>query len=896
MQNINFLMPLKGTSTKTFNYDGAWNLKKNYQAGKYFKGFEIPVNNLEEFYDLLKENQNYNVFMIHGGFIDGIDLNNMHRKKRGDEPTIVNRPVHLFCLDVDGYKGNLKEFMRELPEPFKQASFIYQYSSSFALTSPHTILKCHIFFWLEKPVYNNEIKDWIKSFNEFKNWGRVIDYSVLNAAQPLYIQKRICEGAPDPIPEDKFIGFINKCINLECLPMQAESRGETLPIPKSTDSFDLKASVEKILKEESYHDEIRSLALSLANNKIPRKIIKSLIEGAMNSAAVKDDRWQDRFNDIDRAIESAFGIVKNLSLDEVIDWILATDSKEVRIGYASKLLGLSPLDKTTAIKEVCAKIGCGLADAKRELKLAEQEAALESQKTMREAISIERKMNGIHEIEINATNSSEVVYRINKILSESKKDPNVFIIGGCLAKVSLGVPKTIRQISKKNELGIDYPKIPIIIPYRKPFYSLQHRIQQDVIFQDGSGKDIEPSIKIIHEVGQAEYNGFKPLSGIVENPFINHNWSLIQKEGYDERTGLFTMLHHKLKIKKMHPKDAWNYLAETVFDEFPFASDLDLAVAIGCMLTCAMRPTISADTAGMPGFGIVSPTQSSGKTTLAQLISNSIFNRPIASTSWTHDEEELGKHLLAILQEGHSCVIFDNIQQGASVKSERLSTAMSSDVFSGRQLGENKNVEVPSSVIWMFTGNGISFVGDFATRIYPINLNPKMADPNTRKFKRDDIGQWAMDNRKHIISAVLSLVIAGKDEPEMESGSRFKLWDKFVRRPIYKVSKIDINEAVLINQKSDPDKLVKDNLLSQLFDTFNTDKFTTKDIIKRAFGAFESGDTDLGDALTDFVGDKAKNSKSLGRFLSSIVGGVFGNLMLEKTTSNMVYWNIKEVV
>ena len=71
MQNINFLMPLKGTSTKTFNYDGAWDLKKNYQAGKYFKGFEIPVNNLEEFYDLLKENQNYNVFMIHGGFIDG---------------------------------------------------------------------------------------------------------------------------------------------------------------------------------------------------------------------------------------------------------------------------------------------------------------------------------------------------------------------------------------------------------------------------------------------------------------------------------------------------------------------------------------------------------------------------------------------------------------------------------------------------------------------------------------------------------------------------------------------------------------------------------------------------------------------------------------------------------
>ena len=46
--------------------------------------------------------------MIHGAIIDGTDKQNMIRRKRSDhkdglKPTITDRNLSLFCLDVDGF-------------------------------------------------------------------------------------------------------------------------------------------------------------------------------------------------------------------------------------------------------------------------------------------------------------------------------------------------------------------------------------------------------------------------------------------------------------------------------------------------------------------------------------------------------------------------------------------------------------------------------------------------------------------------------------------------------------------------------------------------------------------------------------------------------------------------
>lgn len=890
MVKINFLVPKRGTATKTFAFEnGDWILKEQYKAGKFFKGFEIEVKDLQESFEIIKDNQEHPCFMIHGAIIDGVDKSNMIRRKRSDhpdglKPTLTDRNLSLLCLDVDGFKGDMEKFISQLPEPFHTADYIYQYSSSYGLTSKPGELKCHLFFWLDKPVHNLDIREWIKGYGI-----SAIDPSVLTAAQPIYIQKRICNGAPDPV--ENFLGQVKKEGNLKWVPEAINKNQSRKSASKS--EFDIASSVEKILTAENYHAELNGLALSLINRKVPPGTVKSMLKGAMNAAEVKDARWKERYEDIGRSVDSAADIVNNPSIEEVLEWIQDEDTLLVKAGYAQRCLHLSPMDRTTAIAQITKKIGFGVRDVQKTIKMAEEEHKTEQIQVAKEAQTAERISCGIYEIECTASNSGECAQRAGDILAASKKKPGVFVMGGNLATIAMGQPKTIQQCSKLNSMGKDYPKMPLISAFRKPFHSLGGRLEKDVIFINESGMDITASSPILSMIGDAENMNFRPLTGVVEHPFIDHNWDLVQKPGYNNKTGLFTVLHHKLKLKRMDPKEAYGYLTDVVFDEFPFAGPLDKAVAVSALMTAVQRPTIAGDS-GMPGFGIVSPTQSSGKTTLAQLLSYSIYNRPVAAQSWTDDEEELGKHLLGIFQEGHSCVLFDNISQGAAIQSGRLANAMSNDMFGGRQLGENKVIQVPSSVVWIFTGNGISFVGDFATRIYPININPKMESPDTRSFKRPDIGGWAMDNRKKILSAVLSIIMAGKGMGEIGGSTRFKEWDEFVRRPIFKVSGIDVNEAIKRNQKDDLTKIVKINLLHQLHESFKADMFTTKDIVKSAYGAFEAGDTALGDALTDALGAKAKNTMSVGRYLGAMADSVFGSLTLNKYMSNMVKWKITE--
>jgi hypothetical protein len=634
MFNLNFLMPLHGTSTKIFEWDEEekWSVKKSYSAGKYFKGFECKIKNLEDAYEILETNQNFNCFMITGAIIEGTDKTNMVRRKRersdGLKPTISDRNLSLFCLDIDGVDMNglkneeaIEAYIKEyLPQEFSLSDYIYQYSSSYRLTTGD--LKCHLFFWLDEPVFNTDLKDWAKAS---KIPG--LDPSVFNAAQPIYIQRRICERAEDPI--DNFIGLVKKEGALKWAPGPINTN--QLKRSQAKYDFDLTESIKKVLTAEDYHHSLNGIALSLINKKVPPHVVKSMLEGAMNASSVKDDRWQERFDDIGRAVDSAAEIVNNPTVDELLFWIEETDAKTVEVQFGPRCVRLDPVERVTVANAISAKTGFGIRPIQGVMKIAREQFALEQAQRAREEKTKEREGKGINEFEFRIDNAHIVCDKACKILAESKKAPRVFVMGGNLASVIIGKPKTIQQCAKLDNMGVDYPKMPIIAPYKKPYSKLAYRLKKDVALINENGKDVEPSMHFLNVMGDGESPFFKPLTGVVEHPFLDNNWNLIQESGYNERTGLFTILHHKLKIKKMDPIEAYKYIVDEVFDEFPFKSDLDQAVAVAALCTAIQRPTIAGDT-GMPGFGIVSPTQSSGKTTLAQLISYSVYNRPVAST------------------------------------------------------------------------------------------------------------------------------------------------------------------------------------------------------------------------------------------------------------------------
>jgi len=749
---------------------------------------------------------------------------------------------------------------------------------------------------------------WSQAWNK-KRGKKIVDPAVYRSVQPIYTMERVIElPSVDPIDKKDFIGHVSKGDpllkwmpkNIEEVskPVKGESGAETkivdLNLNKKTD-YEIGDSIKSILTSENYHDQIRSTALSLINKNVTPKDTRLFIEEFMlvakNALRGDDERladWQVRFDDIPRAIESAKSIVGVPDFDEVISWI-GSDPEDLRLRFPQKIMSFEGVELRLLIKEIDLKTGFGTRAISDNIKKAKLEKALELADIARKIRSEERRSQNIFEIEVANSNHGEAIVSACKILSKSTKKPEVYKIGNALSVVESSSPKTIRQIATKKRLADDYPMMPIIHDITNPVGVLRSRVEKDCVFVNETGKEIVCPDSILNAIPKMYGVEWNPLSGIVEHPFINDEWELVTKDGYDSGTGLYSVLHKKLKIELIDPKVAYDYLANEVLAEFPFQTKTDVATAIGMFMTAVQRPYVIGDS-GMPGFAIVSPKPSSGKTTLAQLLSYSVYNRPVAATGWSDSEEELGKHLLAILREGHSCVLFDNIKKDASIQSNELAKAMTSGTYSRRKLGSNETEEVPSSALWLFTGNNILFRGDFATRILPIRIVPKTERPESRKFDRGNIGKWAMDNRKKILSAILSVVMAGKDVDDSgPDSSRFKEWNKFVRLPILEVSGIDLLEVFSMNNFMDDEAVAKGDFLQMLRKSFGDNPFLTKDIIQLAKGvkvkgssvAVDSNGEEVSHIIESAFSEKATtNIKTLGRHVLGMKDFIMGGLML----------------
>ncbi len=70
--------------------------------------------------------------------------------------------------------------------------------------------------------------------------------------------------------------------------------------------LDWSEPVANILNDLYLHDNIRDLAASMVQSNVSPGAAKGLLRALMqNSSAIHDERWQDRFDDIDRAVEGA---------------------------------------------------------------------------------------------------------------------------------------------------------------------------------------------------------------------------------------------------------------------------------------------------------------------------------------------------------------------------------------------------------------------------------------------------------------------------------------------------------------------------------------------------------------------------------------------------------------
>ena len=115
-----------------------------------------------------------------------------------------DRKLHYLMIDIDNYKPKadpvespvecVEQYIVEnLPEPFHNATYHWQLSSSAGHESNRGVLKAHIWFWLSTPYTGDELTTWAQVN------GINIDVTVLRTVQPNYTAYPIfTNGAEDP--------------------------------------------------------------------------------------------------------------------------------------------------------------------------------------------------------------------------------------------------------------------------------------------------------------------------------------------------------------------------------------------------------------------------------------------------------------------------------------------------------------------------------------------------------------------------------------------------------------------------------------------------------------------------------------------------------------------------
>jgi hypothetical protein len=202
----------KGKSaTKSFRWNGREHIKTHgFDAGKWFCHEAHAVSGIHELSELLTAVEaSQDSFIIRGELSKDVpSRDRVRRMKNPDDKGVIwftEQARHWLCIDIDDVPlpawadpvadpERIAKFLIDLlPECFQGVACHWQMSSS-AGVKPATEARAHLWFWLDRPIGQAELKRWKDDFDV------KIDPMVFGTVQPLYVARPIFVDKPDPLP------------------------------------------------------------------------------------------------------------------------------------------------------------------------------------------------------------------------------------------------------------------------------------------------------------------------------------------------------------------------------------------------------------------------------------------------------------------------------------------------------------------------------------------------------------------------------------------------------------------------------------------------------------------------------------------------------------------------
>ena len=280
------------------------------------------------------------------------------------------------------------------------------------------------------------------------------------------------------------------------------------------------------------------------------------------------------------------------------------------------------------------------------------------------------------------------------------------------------------------------------------------------------------------------WEGIPPLTGLLSAPALRPDGTLLTTPGYDPPTGLYLVWPHDPPALPEPPTHAEAVTAAALlaepFRDFPFEAAHHRSAVLAALLSLLARYAVGH----VPLFAIRATTRGSGKTLLADAISVIATGRPAAKMPPARDEDEERKRLLAIALAGDPLVVIDNVT--GALGTPALDVALTSLTFKDRLLGTNETTEAPLDAVFLATGNQMTFRGDTARRVVPIDLLPDVERPEERTdFAHPKLLAYLSAQRPTLVAAALTLlrayVVAGRPPQGLTPYGSFEAWSDLIR-------------------------------------------------------------------------------------------------------------------
>lgn len=279
--------------------------------------------------------------------------------------------------------------------------------------------------------------------------------------------------------------------------------------------------------------------------------------------------------------------------------------------------------------------------------------------------------------------------------------------------------------------------------------------------------DCPMNLAIALELGTDD-DTFNHLTVLANAPFLRVDGTICDTLGYDAETGIYYAPNLDFPAQPLRP--GWNE-ARAALDEllelvkqFPLAGNVSRSVFLADVLTALARPTLPKS----PMVLYTATMAGSGKTLMAS-IANLIAYGHATTHPWPGaNEEELKKVFTSVLLAGDPVVVFDNLPNGALVKSAALSQFVTSDDYADRKLGESERLKFRNRTRVVLTGNNVTLASDNARRAIVCELQLQVESLKDRQieFEHPNLALHIKQNRAHLITAALTVLRAYALHPQ----------------------------------------------------------------------------------------------------------------------------------